>query len=420
MNRSIHNGYKDHRFKPPKAQSLLLYLFFFMSPLLILPGVTGYFVVHAQIPVTTEIHVGKSQIISLKQEIAKISVANQEVADVEVISPSRIVIFGKSIGATNLILFDQAGEATFFDVVVRKAIEGKQVLLQVKVAEVERSGLKELGINLASLHHDSSVTFGGGSFAGKASPPGLSTSGGSGGEGLPPGAPVLSLAESVSAAIIRLTPNNDAAAVIKALSDKGLFTVLAEPNMVVRSGEKGNFLVGGRIPIPVTTAVSGGAGAVSVTFEPFGVRLGIAPEVYEGNRISLVIDPAEVSSLDFANAVTLSGFQIPAFKTREIHTTVDLQENETLVLAGLINHEDSHSISKFPLLGDIPILGALFRSKSFQNKETDLMIFITPRIVQPLEPGAEVGYPGKDGISKEELKQFRWIPLLPPAVNRPG
>jgi Flp pilus assembly secretin CpaC len=423
MNRSFHNGFVGCKSESPKVQSLLLFFITFIVQLLILPAFTGSVEVHAQMPVTTEIHVGKSQIISLKQEIAKISVANHEVADVEVISPSQIVIFGKSVGVTNLILFDQAGNSTFFDVAVRQAIEGKQVLLQVIVAEVERNSLKDLGVNFVTLHHDptSPVDFGGGSYSGKASPPAVGSTAIEGGS-VTSGLPALTLAESVAAAIFRFTPNNDAAAVIKALSEKGLMRTLAEPNLVVRSGEKGKLLVGGRFPIPIIESGGGAGGiaAVTIQYEEFGVRIDMSPDVYEDGRISLVIDPAEVSSLDYANAVTISGFQIPAIKTREVHTTVDLQENETLVLAGLINHEDSHGISKFPLLGDIPILGALFRSKSFQNKETDLMIFITPRIVQPLKPGAEFGYPGKDGISKEELKQFRWIPLLPPAVNRPG
>jgi pilus assembly protein CpaC len=374
---------------------------------------------HAQMAIPTEIHVGRAQILSLKQPIVKVSVAAQEIADVEVLSPTQILIFGKSIGTTNLILFDEAGQTSFFDVMVRQAIESKQVLLQVKVAEVETSALRELGINFSTIQHDSSVTFGGGSFAGKASPPTLQGGVGGGG-GLPPGLPGVSLAESVAAAVVRFTPNNDAAAVIKALSDKGLVNTLAEPNMVVRSGEKGNFLAGGRFPIPViSTGGGGGLAAVTIQYEEFGVKLNVSPVVYEDGRISLAIDPAEVSSLDFANAVTISGFNIPAIRTRRVQTRVDLLENETLILAGLINQEDSRNISKFPLLGDIPILGALFRSNRFQKKETDLMIFITPKLVQPLAPGTEVAYPGKGEPTKEQLKEFRWIPLIPSAVNPP-
>jgi pilus assembly protein CpaC len=233
------------------------------------------------------------------------------------------------------------------------------------------------------------------------------------------GIPAVSLAESVSAAIFRFTPNNDAAAVFRALSDRGLLTTLAEPNMVVRSGEKGEFHVGGEIPIPITTATTGGGSAISVTFKPFGIRINISPVMYEDGRISLVINPAEASELDFANAVTLSGFQIPAIKTRQVSTSVDLRESETLILAGLISNQDSRSVSKFPILGDIPILGALFRSTGFQNNETDLMIFITPKVIQPHSAGTEVAYPGKGGPDPEELKRFRWIPLLPPAVNKP-
>lgn len=377
----------------------------------------------AQTAIPTEIQVGKSQIISVKKPITKISVASADIADVDLMSPTQVVVFGKSAGSTNLILVDDLGQTTFFEVAVRPAIQSKQVLLQVKVAEVDRNGLKELGINFATLQKDGSILYGGASYGGKASPPAVSGSTGisSAGVSAASGLPALTLAESVSAAIFRLTPNNATTAVVKALSDKGLLTTLAEPNMVVRSGEKGHFLAGGRFPIPVIQGGggAGGVAAVTVQYEQFGVRLDMSPVVFDDGRISLLIDPAEVSSLDFANAVTISGFNIPAVQTREVHTTVDLLENETLILAGLISNEESRNISKIPLLGDIPILGALFRSTRFQKKETELMIFITPKIIQPLAAGTEPAYPGKEPPSQEELKEFRWMPLLPNAVNVP-
>lgn len=376
--------------------------------------------VRAQMAVPMEIYLGKSQMISLKEPIKKITVASSEIADVDLVTPTQFVVFGNALGATNLIVIDEAGKASFFDVTVRPPIEDSQVLLQVKVAEVNRTAAKDLGINFATNQHSSSVNFGGGSYAGQASPPALSSSGGTTGSSTTSsGLPAVSLAQSISAAIFRFTPNNDVTAVFKALSDKGLLTTLAEPNMVVRSGENGEFHVGGEIPIPITTSTTGGGSAISVTFKPFGIRINISPVIYEDGRISLKIDPAEASELDYANAVTLSGFSIPALKTREVHTAVDLREDETLILAGLISHGDSNTISKFPILGDIPILGALFRSKSFQENKSDLMIFITPKLIQPLAPGTQVAYPGKGGIDPEELKQYRWIPLLPPAVNKP-
>lgn len=401
---------------------LIIFTFqlFFLPILSILPP---FYDAQAQTAIPTEIQVGKSQIISVKKPISKISVASQKIADVDLINPTQIIVYGRSAGNTNLILVDETGQASFFEVAVRQAIQSKQVLLQVKVAEVDRNGLKELGINFSTLQRDGSMLYGGASYGGKVSPPAVSTgTTGISGQSAASGLPALTLAESVSAAILRLTPNNATTAVVKALSDKGLLNTLAEPNMVVRSGEKGHFLAGGRFPIPVIQGGGGGAGGVAtvtVQYEQFGVRLDMSPVVFDDGRISLLIDPAEVSSLDFANAVTISGFNIPAISTREVHTTVDLLENETLILAGLISNEESRNISKIPLLGDIPILGALFRSTRFQKKETELMIFITPKIIQPLAAGTEVAYPGKEPPTQEELKEFRWVPLLPGSVNVP-
>ncbi len=399
-----------------------VFLFIFTFQLLSLSTLPPFSEAQAQTAIPTEIQVGKSQIISVKKAISKISVASQEIADVDVMSPTQVIVFGKSAGNTNLVILDETGQTSFFEVAVRPAIQSKQVLLQVKVAEVDRSGLKQLGINFSTLQKDGSLLYGGASYGGNVSPPSvLSGTTGIAGQSSSSGIPAVTLAESVSAAIFRFTPNNGTAAVVNALSEKGLINTLAEPNMVVRSGEKGHFLAGGRFPIPIIQGGGGGGGvaAVTVQYEQFGIRLDMSPVAFDDGRISLLIDPAEVSSLDFANAVTISGFRIPAVTTREVHTTVDLQENETLILAGLISNEESRNISKIPLLGDIPILGALFRSTRFQKKETELMIFITPKIIQPFAAGTEPAYPGKEPPSQEELKEFRWIPLLPGSVNPP-
>jgi pilus assembly protein CpaC len=367
----------------------------------------------AQTAIPTEVVAGKSQILTLKQPIAKVSVGAQEIADVEVMNPTHLLLFGKSVGTTNLITFDDAGQATFFDVTVRNAIEPRQVLLQVKVAEVDRKAMKDLGINFVTIQKDGATLFGGASYAGQASAPSLDPT---------TNLPALTLAESVSAAITRLTPHNATAVAIKAMAEKGLLNTLAEPNMVVRSGEKGQFLAGGSVPIPVVQSSGGTVGtipAVTIEYKEYGVKLNVSPIAYEDGRISLVIDPAEVSTLDYANAVTISGFQVPAIQQRTIHTIVDLHEDETLILAGLLSNEEVRDISKFPFLGDIPILGALFRSTSFQKKQTDLMIFITPKFVEPLAPATAVAYPGKGGPTKEELKEFHYIPTFSDLINPP-
>jgi Flp pilus assembly secretin CpaC len=379
-------------------------------------------VARAETAITTEVLVGKSQILTFQQPIAKVSVGAEEIADVEVINPTHLLLFGKSVGSTNLIIFDDAGQPTFFDVSVRSAIEPRQILLQVRVAEVDRNALKELGVNFVTIQADGSMIYGGGSFAGQVSSPAVNTGTGISGTSDASGLPALSIADSVSAAIFRFTSHNSSAAIIHALAEQGLLTTLAEPNMVVRSGEKGNFLAGGRYPIPVVQGGGGGIGgaaAVTIQYEDYGVKLNVSPVAYEDGRISLAIDPAEVSALDFANAVTLSGFRVPAITTRTVHTVVDLHENETLILAGLLSNDVERNISKFPILGDIPILGALFRSTRFQKKQTDLMIFITPKFVEPLAPATEVAYPGKGGPTKEELKDFKWMPTISDLINKP-
>ncbi len=365
--------------------------------------------------VPVEVMSGQATIVSLNTAVAKVSLANSQVADVELISPTRMVIYGKAPGTTNLFLFDRSGQAAMFDVTVRPPIQDDQVVLQVKVAEVSRSFLRELGANFVKLTSDAAVS----SYAGKASPPALATGAGQffAGSGSSSGtssggSPALSLADTISTAFVY----NPAAlaAVIRAEQDRGLIRTLAEPNLVVRSGEKGSLLAGGRFPVPVTQAVTGGGGAVSVQYQDFGVKLNFAPEVYGDGRISLKIDPAEVSSLDFANAVILSGFRIPALKTRSTSTTVDLKEGETLILSGLLEDDLARSVAKFPLLGDIPILGALFRSASYQAGLTDLVFMITPKIVKPYAVGEAVPPPPTaKALTDREERDLSFFPLMP-------
>ena len=178
--------------------------------------------------------------------------------------------------------------------------------------------------------------------------------------------------------------------IIDALEDQGLARNLAEPNLVALSGDTASFLAGGEFPIPV----SDGDGGIQVEFKPFGVGLKFTPTVLDNGLINLKLAP-EVSTLDFANAVSLPGATdpIPAISVRRAETTLELRDGQSFVIGGLLQKNSSYNKSQLPWIGDVPILGALFRSSSFQKEETDLIIVVTPRLVKPLRPGENPATP---------------------------
>ncbi len=281
----------------------------------------------------------------------------------------------------------------------------KEVLLQITVASVDRDAARNLGINWA--------------YVGK-----LTQVFGSVAEGLP-FASITNFVQGATAGsnslLFQNSPNfgimdspSGTMWMLKALASKGLAKILAEPNLIVKSGERGNFLAGGEFPIPVVqTSTQGTFAPVTIQFKKFGVQLDFVPTVQENGLIQLKLDPAEVSSLDFANAVTLSGFRIPALKTDTVHTSVDLRDGETFVIAGLIRDDWSKNMEKIPLLGDIPILGAFFREQQLSKTEQELVFLVTPKLMTPLAPGAKVELPGANEPTPEQENDLRWIPMMP-------
>ena len=170
-------------------------------------------------------------------------------------------------------------------------------------------------------------------------------------------------------------------AAIKALEQKGLFQSLAEPNLIAYNGQEASFLAGGEIPVPV---VQGNTGSVTIQFKEFGVRLTFTPTI-AGDMIRLKVTP-EVSTLDFANGVTLGGFRIPALSTRRAQTDVELRDGQSFAIAGLLDNQAQDDTAAIPLLSKLPIVGYLFKSKAERSKQTELMVLITPRLVRPLNP----------------------------------
>jgi pilus assembly protein CpaC len=278
--------------------------------------------------------------------------------------------------------------------------EAQQVILEVKVAQIDKTKLKDLGISYIIKNENFELTA-----------PGLFTSptgtvGGSGTE-ITPGISGFDIGTTPVQIAVAYFPSG-IAAILKALQEKGFGKILAEPNLVVRSGEIGNFHVGQRIPIQTVTGV-GSAATVSITYEDVGIRLNFAPEVLETGAIRLKIDPAEVSSV--ARFLTFQGIVAPEIDTRTVNTSVDLKEGESLILAGLLDEEMKKNIQKIPVLGDIPILGAFFRNTHDELLERELAFFITPRLVKPIAPGVKTPLPTDNRPTPEEEREFRWIPI---------
>jgi pilus assembly protein CpaC len=175
--------------------------------------------------------------------------------------------------------------------------------------------------------------------------------------------------------------DHNVGAVVKALQAKGFLQSLAEPNLIAYNGREASFLAGGEIPVPIVQGISG---AVSVLFKEFGIRLSFTPTI-AGETIRLKVRP-EVSSLDFANGITLQGFRIPALTTRRAETEVELRDGQSFAIAGLLNNISQEDKNQIPLLGSLPIIGYLFKSKAERAERTELLVLITPRLVRPFNP----------------------------------
>jgi pilus assembly protein CpaC len=236
-----------------------------------------------------------------------------------------------------------------------------QVNLKVRIAEVNRSALKQIGVNLLSSDSTGGFRFG----IGQGSP-----------------APVNGLAGNIGTAlgVSGKLFGLDLLGTLDLLASDGLSTTLAEPNLTTLSGETASFLAGGEFPIPVSQGLGG---AVSVEYKSYGVALAFSPVVLADGRISMRVRP-EVSELTSEGALKLNGYDVPAIATRRAETTVELGSGQSFMLAGLLRSSNNNVISRAPFLGDLPILGTLFRSRNFRRSETELVIIVTPYLVRPV------------------------------------
>jgi pilus assembly protein CpaC len=374
---------------------------------------------------------GKSIVLHSDTSVTRISIANPDVADFKLLSPTEIYITAKAIGTTNLTMWRNDRVSAIFDLDVVYDIsrfkqqleqilpdeddlrvnfsndsitlsgkvsnaanlsqalslatafapEGKvqnltqvggihQVMLEVRIAEMSKSLTKRLGINLAYTRGSDFFvsTLGGLSNVVKGSEGVLGASG-------------LGLAFSPAvSALFRFDVGSATwTGFLDALREDGLVKILAEPTLITLSGQSANFLAGGEFPVPVPQ----GLGTVAIEYKTFGVGLAFTPTVLSENKINLQVSP-EVSELDFTNALVLEGFTIPGIRTRRTSTTIELGDGQSFAIAGLLRESVRTITSKYPLLGDIPILGALFQSKEFQKEESELIIIVTPHLVKPM------------------------------------
>jgi pilus assembly protein CpaC len=413
--------------------------------------------------VPTTVILNKSVLLNLKHPARYVTVADKDVVDVpDPLRRNQLLLNGRKIGATNVIVWEEGVEKpTFFDIAVvgdqetveaaikerspndsvtlayvndtlvlsgkvaneltsKKAEEiakayalkvlnhitvenAQQVLLEVKVAQVDKTSLRNLGISTIVKGNTAEA------FTNLAGAPSSNNTGGTsvtnGKNGIAGNGPGLGSFDPLDFYQVGVSyfPAG-IGAVLQALSTKGLAKVLAEPNLLVKSGQEGNFLAGSRIPYSVLVS-TGGASTTSIVFETVGVKLKFRPEVMESGSINLKIDPAEVSSI--AGTLPVNGY--PIIDTRDVRTSVELKDGESLVLAGLLQEEQIKNMSKIPILGDIPILGALFRSTHDELREKELVFFITPKLVRASPPGVAPVLPTEVSTDDEE-KELTWMP----------
>ena len=409
------------------------------------------------------VHTDQSLLIDCKEVVKRVSIAKPEIADVTVVSPKQLMIIGKLPGETTLVSWNGEEVATLRDIRVdadeeriREELEKiapgepfgvtasgdslilsgsvsdnnvkrrleeaagafaknvinlvtldnlEQILLQIRVSEINRTRAKELGFNLIFEQN---------TLRGSVSP-GNAFSPFFGNLRLPPVGPDIPFSDAMNIFVAKPGAFPKFAGFLRVLEDKGALKTLAEPNLVVANGGEGRFLVGGEFPVVFNTT-AGGTSSFSIVYKEFGVRLNFQPRIMENGEIHLKVYQ-EVSSLDFANAVVLTGFRIPALTSRKAESVVQLADGQSFVVAGLLDTKVEKQISKIPLLGDIPVLGALFRNTRYKNDETELMVLVTPKIVRPLK-AEEIPALPTERIAPEETAPDM-IPMLPaPPIGR--
>ena len=420
--------------------------------------------------------VGQSRVINFDRAIGRFSISNPEIAEAVMVRPNQVLVNGKGFGQVNFIAWEKSDDKFIvFDVFVRANLslidsqiralfpkddirlsqangsvvlsgtvsdplvvshadsvvqaagfktvnmlaspvkDATQVQLSIRVAEVTRNNVKDFGLGNA---YQSSP--GNGGF--------ISSGGSPYSVGAVNGGNIFGTVASSALNVFVMGGNTYN--FLRAMQTQGKLRALAEPNLIAMDGQQASFLAGGEFPVPIIQSGSGNGSSVSIMFKEYGIRLNFKPTIIDEDHIRLELEP-EVSTIDFANGVRFDGFVIPALRTRRARTGVELRDGQSFALAGLLDNNETKSLSKIPVLGDIPILGNLFRSKSFQKNETELIFIVTADLVKPvnrddlprlkevegmktgsplgIEPKGE-GISGKSGFSTGEAPVSNTVP----------
>ena len=417
-------------------------------------------------PQTREITLleGRGELITFRQDVTKVAISEPKVADAVVISPREVMVNAKGPGRATLVIWETGADPVRYEIYVTKdttewdaftksindtagapisvtgtgetivlsgkvktaedskrlagmaqtraktvinllqsppPAEPRQIMLQVKFAAIDRVALTQIGFNLFSTNPKMVGVTSTEQFAA----PRFSQ--------LQPTSTGQTVNFSDLLNLFAFRPDLNIGATIKALQEHDLLQILAEPNLITVEGKEASFLAGGSFPFPtITTTPTGGGTApvVTVQFKPFGVKLEFTPTVTAQGSIDLKVAP-EVSSLDFANAVTLQGFVIPALAQRRAETEVILKDGESFAIAGLIDNRVIETLMKVPGLGDLPILGKIFRSRSTQKSTDELLVVVTPHFVKALTPEEKAKLPDMPAT---------FLPAVPPAGAKKG
>jgi pilus assembly protein CpaC len=424
--------------------------------------------------------VGRSTLVDIGQPISRVSLTKADVADALVTSPNQLLVHGKVPGAISMFVWNRGGDVKRYEIVVERDLEAlneqfrtlfpgeniqahsngkavvlsgnvsrkevtekaiavaagyvekkedvvtllqaqagppaQQVMLRVRFAEVSRSAISELGASFFTSPTGIENTLG---RIATPQAPGptyselqWSKASSDFGSAVTSASGKINFGDFLN--LFFFSQKYDIGVLIRAMQQRGLFQSLAEPNLVAESGKEASFLAGGEFPVPVAQG-SGANHAVSVQFKEFGVRLNFTPTI-NGDRVHLKVRP-EVSTLDFANAVVLSGFRIPALSTRRTETEIELRNGQTFAIAGLLNNQMQSTMQKIPGIGDIPILGYLFRSKVAQKDQTELVVMITPEILSTDSPGVTDKLPRTPDTFMSPLSDKQLKDPLPPAFT---
>lgn len=396
------------------------------------------------------VSVGKSVLIDCAKPVSRVAIGMGEIAEASAISPTEIMLIGKSAGETSLILWDTKGNRQFFNVTVRPpavisndriesvrrqlqmelpgqslrisadhdmiflrgtvkdltsasraaaiaATAGKvvnllnvevpaadpQILLKVRFTSIDRNKGIQAGINLFSSGFGNTIA---GATTGQFSPPTITP---------PTAGAVAAPTLSNELNLFAFLPGLNLGATLEALESRGIAETLAEPNIVASNGKQASFLAGGEFPIPIAQGTSGGSGAITIQFKEFGIRLTFIPTITPRGTIRLQVAP-EVSALDYTHAVEIAGAEVPALTSRKVNDEVELADGQSFVIGGLLDNEDTETFNKIPFLGDIPFIGKFFQSMAKNKTNTELIVIVTPSIVQPILAGVappELKYP---------------------------